>query len=370
MPEFRQDPITGRWVIIAADRAARPNSFREGCDEDAVGWVERCEPHAETTQRGARTARPTLQSGAAEWIHADCPFCAGHEAETPPEVLARRPSGQAANAPGWQVRAVPNKFPALTLDDNSPAASEATFHSKVGCGAHEVIVESPRHVLSLTQLTEEEVAAALLVYAERLRALGRDPRLKYGLLFKNVGAAAGASLEHTHAQLLATPFVPAALQQELDGAAEFHRRHGRCPFCAMLDAELRANQRVVMADPQFVAFCPHASRFGFETWILPRQHAGRFEDIEPPVALALAGVLHRVLAAVERVVAPPAYNLVVHTLPFGTPEVPHYHWHVEVLPSLTKVAGFEWGAGVHINAVPPEEAAGRMTNERRMTNVE
>lgn len=324
MPDLRKDPIVGRWVIVAKSRAKRPHNFK---------------------------STPQLVPGSF------CPFCEGHEAYTPPEILAYRNNGSPANGEGWRVRVVPNKFPALEIEGDLNKRGEGIYDMMRGVGAHEVIIESPRHLLSTSDLSEESLAEVFWVYRERLADLKRDPRLVYGMLFKNVGAAAGASLEHTHSQLIVTPIVPIAVGEEIAGSLEFHRYRGRCVFCDMIQQELAGEKRIVLDSPGFVAFCPFASRFPFETWVLPKPHASHFENVERHNVEELARVLRQVIGNIETALDRPGYNYIMHTAPFDTPELGHYHWHLEIIPRLTQTAGFEWGTGFYINPVPPEEAA-------------
>ena len=195
------------------------------------------------------------------------------------------------------------------------------------------------------------------VYRDRLVDLKKDPRLVYGMIFKNVGAAAGASLEHTHSQLIVTPIVPINVWEEMTGSLEFYNYRGRCVYCDMIQQELATEKRIVLDTPGFVAFCPFASRFPFETWILPKNHSSHFENIQKNEVEELSGVMRQVIVKVEAALDQPAYNYIVHTAPFDTQELGHYHWHIEIMPSLTKTAGFEWGTGFYINPVPPEQAA-------------
>ena len=197
----------------------------------------------------------------------------------------------------------------------------------------------------------------LWVYRDRLVDLKKDPRLVYGMIFKNVGAAAGASLEHTHSQLIVTPIVPINVWEEMTGSLEFYNYRGRCVYCDMIQQELATEKRIVLDTPGFVAFCPFASRFPFETWILPKNHSSHYENIQKNGVDELAGVMRQVIAKIEAALDRPAYNYIIHTAPFDTQELDHYHWHIEIIPSLTKTAGFEWGTGFYINPVPPEEAA-------------
>jgi len=324
MPDLRKDPIVGRWVIVAKSRARRPHDF----DTSPV-------------------RRPT----------AFCPFCEGQEDKTPPEILAYRRPGTAPNTPGWRVRVVPNKFPALEIEGDLNKRGEGIYDMMRGVGAHEVIIESPRHLISTSELSEPELQEVLWAYRDRLMDLKRDRRLVYGMVFKNVGAAAGASLEHTHSQLIVTPIVPINVWEEMTGSLEFFNYRGRCVYCDMIQQELATEKRLVHDTPTFIAFCPFASRFPFETWILPKNHGSHFENIQAGAVEDLASILRIVMLKIEAALDRPAYNYILHTAPFDTHELPHYHWHIEIMPSLTRPAGFEWGTGFYINPVPPEEAA-------------
>jgi len=323
MPELRKDPIVDRWVIIAKDRANRPQEI-------------------------ATTSQTTSS--------APCPFCEGNEAETPGELLAFRSTGSIADGPGWRVRVVPNKFPALKPTGDTQQTSDGFYESHSGIGAHEVIIETPRHRISASELSEDNLREVLRAYRERLIERRKDRRLAYGVVFKNVGGAAGASIEHTHSQLIATPIVPPAVCAELQASLARFRERGRCVYCQLIDQE-RAAGRIVHDESSFIAFCPFASRSPYETWILPTAHASRYEAISDGDVTALAQTLKRVIGKIEQALGHPAYNYVLHTSPFHTPELDHYHWRIEIIPRVTELAGFEWGTGYYINPVPPEEAA-------------
>jgi UDPglucose--hexose-1-phosphate uridylyltransferase len=226
-----------------------------------------------------------------------------------------------------------------------------------GIGAHEVIIECPQHEITMANLSEENIREVLWVYRDRLVDLKKDPRLVYGMVFKNVGAAAGASLEHTHSQLIVTPIVPINVWEEMTGALEFFNYRGRCIYCDMIHQELASNNRIVLDTPNFVSLAPFASRFPFETWILPKNHNSHYENIQKTEVDELGMVLKTILLKLEVALEKPAYNYIIHTSPFDTQALPHYHWHIEVIPRLTRVAGFEWGTGFYINPVPPEQAA-------------
>jgi UDPglucose--hexose-1-phosphate uridylyltransferase len=324
MSELRKDPIVGRWVIIAPDRAKRPQDYRQEF---------------------------RLTAGAFD------PFLEGNEDATPPEILAYRAGGSRPNGPGWRVRVVPNKFPALTVEGSLSKRGDGMYDLMNGVGAHEVIIECPHSETNMSRLSAEHIREVLWAYRDRLVDLKRDPRLVHGLIFKNKGAPAGASLEHSHSQLIVTPVVPISVWEEMTGSLEFYNYRGRCIYDDMIQQELAAARRVVLDTPGFLVFCPFASRFPFETWILPKQHSSQFENIPRQSLDELGMVLKTVLGKLEAALDDPPYNYVVHTAPFDSGELPHYHWHFEIFPRLTRVAGFEWGSGFYINPVSPEEAA-------------
>jgi len=325
MPELRKDPIVGRWVIIATERAKRPHDFQ------------------------GETQPQTLDG--------DCPFCEGHESNTPPEILAYRERGTSANGPGWRVRVISNRYPALRIEGNLHKRGEGMYDMMAGVGAHEVIIECPKHRISMADLEEENIREVLWAYRDRLVDLKKDTRFVHGMILKNVGAAPGASPEPTHRQLNVTPTVPIPVWEEMTGSLEFANYRGRCIYCDMILQEQNTESRVVLDTEHFTAFCPFASRFPFETWILPKSHSSHFENIPKSSVDDLGTVLKTVLGKIESALHRPPYNYIIHTAPFDHQELAHYHWHIEVIPRLTKVAGFEWGSGFYINPVPPEDAA-------------
>jgi UDPglucose--hexose-1-phosphate uridylyltransferase len=231
------------------------------------------------------------------------------------------------------------------------------YVTRPGKGIHEVIVEAPDHIIRFTGLDLDQASLVFRAYRDRLRSLSEDPRIAYAQIFKNSGAAAGASLEHAHSQLIATSVVPTQIQSELARARSYHRQHGQCAFCDMLLFELRAGVRVVAETDSFVAFCPYASQFPYETWVLPRRHRCSFEEAEDAEIRELAGVVRDVIGRIEFTLNDPAFNYLIHTSPYRGGAADHYHWHMEISPRLTKTAGFEWGAGDYINTVSPEDAA-------------
>jgi UDPglucose--hexose-1-phosphate uridylyltransferase len=325
VPELRKDPVTGRWVIISTDRQKRPNDF--------------------VFERARIIGRE------------QCPFCPGREALTPPEIMSYRDNGGAPNTPGWGVRVVPNKFPALQVEGTLDREGEGIFDRMNGIGAHEVIIETPDHDRTLASMSELEIERVLFAYRDRVADLKKDIRLRYILIFKNHGAAAGATLEHTHSQLIALPIVPDFVREEIDGARRHFQAKERCVFCDIVRQDIRDGRRVILENADIIALAPYAPRFPFETWLLPKRHGARFEEAPRHEYEGLARMLKAVLQRVDRALGSPAYNIIVHTAPFSEDTSEIYHWHLEVMPKLTKVAGFEWGTGFYINPTSPEEAA-------------
>ncbi len=285
-----------------------------------------------------------------------CPFCPGHEQKTPPEVLAYRTSG-GGNEAGWTLRVVPNKFPALRIEGDFDREGEGIYDRMNGIGAHEVVIETPQHELTLAGMTDQAVEDVFWAFRDRILDLKKDRRMRYILVFKNHGEAAGASLEHTHSQLIALPVVPRRVVEEMEGAKKYYDSRERCIYCDIIRQEIQTGTRVVLETEQFVVICPYAARFPFEVWVLPRRHFSHFEDSDAPAFRNIGWVMPVLLREIDKVLEHPAYNFMIHTAPLQDPELPYYHWHIELIPKLTKVAGFEWGTGFYINPTSPEEAA-------------
>jgi UDPglucose--hexose-1-phosphate uridylyltransferase len=321
VPELRKDPVVERWVIIATERARRPMDFTP------------------------ETARP--------WRSEGCPFCPGHEEMTPPELF-RTPG--AGDGP-WRVRVVPNKFPALHVDGELSASGEGIYDRMDGVGAHEVVVDTPDHFARFGTLSDAHVGDLLRAYRARLRALKADPRLEYVLIFKNHGAAAGASLEHPHSQIVATPILPELVVEERAGASRYFRMKERCVWCDIVRQERRDGARLVLDREGFVALAPFAPRFPYETWVLPAVHQSSFEALADEALPSLAGLLRELMTRLERLFDDPPYNFVLHTAPLRETAAEHFHWHLELMPKLTRLAGFELGSGFYMNPTPPEDAA-------------
>ena len=328
MSELRKDPVTGRWVIIASERENRPGV---------------------TLPNFADTPPP-----------GPCPFCEGNESYTPPEVLAFRDRNSQRNQKGWWVRVIPNKFPAMKIEGPTLRVGEGMYDMMSGIGAHEVVIEDPRHDMRMSDMPVKQIEEIFWAYRERMLDLHRDLRFRYVMIFKNHGSQSGATLDHSHSQIIALPVIPKRVQEELDGARNYYAYKERCVFCDIIHQEERDNIRIVSSNEWFIAFHPYASRFPFETWILPRQHASFFSDIQINEVADLARLIKEALQRFKKVLKDPAYNFVIHTAPFTEEDSPHYHWHVELIPRLTRIAGFEWGTGFYINSISPEVATKRI----------
>jgi UDPglucose--hexose-1-phosphate uridylyltransferase len=285
-----------------------------------------------------------------------CPFCPGNESQTKNEVFAFRSSG-APNHPGWTTRVVPNRFPVLSMGGDFDRHVEGLYDRMNGVGAHEVIIDCPEHVASLAETSENNIANVFWAFRKRAGALKRDARLAYTFLFKNHGEAAGASLEHSHSQLIAIPVIPNQVKEEFDRTKCYFDSYGRCVFCDIIRQEDTEQARVIVEDDRLIAFAPYASRSPFEIWILPRKHGTHFECAEPEIVCSLAKMLRALLAKIDRELERPAYNFVLHNGGMRDPELPHYHWRLEMIPRLVRLAGFEWGTGWYTNPTTPEGAA-------------
>ena len=324
MPELRKDPIIGRWVIISTERGKRPVDYE-------------------------------IPAPAAS--HGSCPFCYGHEHLTTPEIMAVRPPETAPNSPGWQLRVIANKYPALRVEGELEKSGEGLYDKMSGIGAHEIIVEMPEHNRLLSDLDTLHIQNILSAYVSRMQDLKRDTRLKYLMIFKNQGYRAGASLEHSHSQLIATPIVPKTINEELAGAQEYYSYKERCVFCDIVKQETEDRRRLVLENDRFISIAPFAARFPFECWLLPKRHESNFESITPSDLALLASILKDTLLRIKASVSNPPYNLVLHTAPCQMSGLQHFHWHMEIMPRLTRVAGFERGTGFYINPTPPEDYA-------------
>ena len=322
MPELRQNFFTKEWVIIATERARRPEEL--------------------ATHRVAQPIPEFVEN---------CPFSPGNENKTPPEVM-RVPAGDS-----WAVRVIPNKFAALS-SEVQPTRSLQHLRRRIdGFGFHEVIIDSPDHSRYMGLLSDEHAAAILKVYRERYNALSIDRRVNHITIFKNHGTDAGASLQHPHSQLIATPVIPSQVRHRLHEALRHYDDVGECMFCHMVEREVEDQTRIVLKGEHFVAMEEFAAPTPFATHIFPLRHMASFGEITDLEIADLARVLRTLLAKIYVGLENPDLNFTIRSGPTEYSGVRHFHWYVSVIPRLTRVAGFELGSGMFINTVLPEAAA-------------
>lgn len=323
--ELRTDPITGRIVAIDLGPFKRRDDFE-------------------------------LEPVRLEDAPSQCPLCEGREADAGPEILAWREGGP-ANAPGWSVRVVPNRHPMLRIEGEASVRSRDLFESRDGLGAHEVIVETPIHDQPLHTLDTDHLWRVLWAWRTRIQDLKRDTRFASIVVFKNHGRAAGARLDHSHSQLTAYPMIPPAMSDKLRGAARHLTKTGRCIYCDVIAQELTDGRRIISDRSAILAIAPFASRVPFETWLVPRDHSPRFEEATDETLHVLAAQIKSVMARIDWALERPACNVVLHTAPLSGEGDTAFHWHLDILPRVTRFSGLEWGSGLYRNPVSPEEAA-------------
>jgi len=327
MPQLRKDPIISRWVIIATERSKRPKDFKV---------IDSSPPQEE------------------------CPFCAGKEQLTPGEVFSIKD-----DKGNWQVRVVPSIKPFLEMDHNLWKKGKGPYDLMNGIGRHEIVVETPRHIGNMADLTIENIKDVFFTYGERIKDIEKDEHIKYVLIFKNYSwNAGGGRIKHARSQIIATPVNLKRVKEELEGAKSYFDYHERCVFCDMIRQEIGQGERLILNEGGFVAFVPFAPRFPFEVWILPKAHCPNFHATGNEALFSLSTVMKKILSKIKNMLNDPPYNYVIHTTPFRRPHPGHwttidedYHWHIEITPRLTQVAGFEWGTGFYICPSLPEEAA-------------
>ncbi len=330
MPEIRHNIISREWVIIATERAKRPEDF----------------------------AQPNLRKKEFPPYEPKCPFCPGNEHLAPPETF-RIPKGNS-----WQVRVVPNKFSALSAVGDLTRKADGLKRTINGVGLHEVLVECPEHNRTPALLTEEEYEKVIETYYHRYHALSSDARVAHVTLFKNHGERAGSSLDHAHSQIIGTPIIPPQVRDRMENALRFYDETGECIHCSLVNDELRDNSRIIEKTEHFVAFIPFAALTPFHMWIYPLKHNASFLDATPAELRDLARLLRRILRKIYMNLENADFNLSVRTPPREASGLKYYHWYVSVIPRVTRVAGFEIGSGMFINVSLPEKSAEFMRNAR------
>ncbi len=317
MSELRRDPILRRWVVIAPERAP------------------------ELAPR--RVEGPSFVDG-------PCPFCPGNEHLNPVEIVAIR------NGNGWQVRITPDKQPLLRIEGELGRRGAGMFDRMNAIGAHELVTDTPEHPQTWADFPLAQMTTLLETYRARLIDLRRDSRFRHVLVLKNHGAV-WSQYRHAHSHVIATPFTPKRLEEELAGAREYYRLKERCAFCDEIDEEIAAGVRVVARNDQFVTIAPFASAHPYELWLLPRQHAADFGHPADRALGPLADLIVDALRRLRTVLDDPPYSVALHAAPLMGGDQAEFHWHLEVVPHLGEQLGMEWATGIYSNPVPPESAA-------------
>ena len=326
MSEMRCNPITLDWVVVAPDRALRPDHFHQQAVE--------------------HLARPAHRD--------DCPFCVGNEALTPAEITrVTAPDGS------WLVRVIPNKYSVFEATLDMQRKKQGTFRSMAAAGVHEVVVEHPRHDLELGEMEPAHLVLLLRMYRERYQVLRGNPLVESIVIFKNQGQRAGSSLEHAHSQITAAPVLSSQVCMRLQEARRFHELEGGCLYCTVLHEELLAEERIIEAGETFVAFMPYAALSPYHTWVFPRKHQASFDEISDADIEELAGLLSRLLRRMKAAAGAPDYNITIRSAPVG--EVSGcFHWYISIVSRISQLAGFELGSGTYINSMRPERCAERV----------
>lgn len=324
MSEMRFNPITLDWVVMAPDRALRPDDFHHNAVEHHVRPQHRYE----------------------------CPFCTGNEAQTPGEIARMSaPDGS------WLVRVIPNKFSVFDATLDLQRRKNGTFRSMAAAGVHEVVVEHPRHDLDLAEMDPAHLALVLRMYRERYRVLRGNPAVETIVIFKNQGQRAGSSLEHSHSQITAAPVLSSQVGMRLQEARRFHELEGGCLYCTVVQEELVAEERILEAGSAFVAFMPYAALSPYHTWVFPRKHESSFDEISDADIDELAGMLSRVLRRLKVAASAPDYNITIRSAPVGEVSSGCFHWYLSIVSRMSQLAGFELGSGTYINSMRPERCA-------------
>ncbi|KAG8363491.1 hypothetical protein BUALT_Bualt19G0027900 [Buddleja alternifolia] len=325
-PEIRKDAVHNRWVIFSPARARRPSDFKSKSD-----------PNQKST------------------IQTECPFCAGHEHECAPEIFRVPPDSTS----DWNIRVIENLYPALSRDLESTSVecggdSAAAAVAVAGLGFHDVVIESPEHPVHLIDLSEDQIGEVLLAYKKRIEQLRAFDSIKYVQVFKNHGASAGASMSHSHSQIMALPIVPPTASARIQSMKEFFGQTGKCGLC-----QVRVDDFIINESSHFISIVPFAATYPFEIWIIPRDHSSHFHELDSEKAFDVGGLLKLMLMKMSLQLNDPPYNLMIHTAPLqiDSTHLPFTHWFIQIVPQLSVVGGFELGTGCYINPVFPEDAA-------------
>lgn len=325
MSQLRRDPADHSWTIFLDDLDYGPSSY------------EIC---------GTNIRNNDI-----------CPLCHGQEAQTTPEIMALRPKGGEKNKGGWTIRVVPNMYPALRIEGELIKRGDGPYDSISGIGAHELIIESPVHNEGLGDFSRQHISELIRVFLSRYQDLRRDSRFKYISIFKNYGQNAGATLEHSHTQLIALPVVPKKITQMMDIKRNYFQRKDRCLFCDIVMEEKQFKNRLILEDESFLAFVPFAVRAPFGIMILPKKHQHNFSQMDEKEIWDLSGLLRILLRKMDDLLNYPPYNLILNNAPLSPDGQDFFHWHIDILPRIVNYSGFDWLSGFHTNTTTPEKAA-------------
>ncbi len=323
MSEIRLNILSGDWTIIASERSKKPQDFHKPKQEESAQAYQK-----------------------------DCPFCPGNEG-----VFVNTETFRIGDSNAWQVKSIYNKYPALSPDKNPARTVEGLNNVIGGFGAHEVIIEHPRHDLTISLMTDQEILNIIKAYKSRYESLIGIKGIEAVTIFKNQGPGAGASLRHPHSQIVATPIVPPMTRVRLDNAARHFDTTGKCIFCQMLNGELADKKRIICETEKFVSFVPFAAAAPFIIWIFPRRHMASFADIDASEMSGMAFVLKDALSRLYHGLGNPDFNYTIRSAPANDGGKEYFHWYLSVVPRISQPAGFELGSGVFINATVPEECA-------------
>lgn len=324
MPELRQDLVRGNWVLIATDTALKPRDF------------------------------PMNKNGVKiSGNNSFCPFCEGNEAHTTSELASVRQNDSLPDTPGWLIRTITNKYSGFKLEGQLAIIEAGIYQSCNGLGQHEVIIETPQHGVEFHHFSSPEIRNVFQMLKGRYNVLAEDERIKYIQIYKNRGIFAGASLEHSHSQILALPMVPSSQK----GIEDYYKKNGRCLLCDVMGEEKKAKKRVIVEKEDFMLICPYASRFPYETWIIPKRHTRHFGEITEKELVSLSSIVQVFLKVAVKCLNDPSYNIIINSAPVNVPDVEGYHWYLEIIPRLIINSGVEITTGIYMNPVAPEIAA-------------
>lgn len=325
MTEFRKDPTSNEWILIASQRVKRPTNF----------------------------IYPKKSKVDVDYVE-DCPFCFGNERLTPPEKAVYRNSPESLL---WKIRVIPNMFPAVSSErSNESSLIDNFFRTTSGYGFHEVIIESPFHNQTIVKLKISEIELIIRTYLDRFEDLAKDS-IKYIMLFKNQGKLAGASINHIHSQIIAVPLISEYVRHKNEIALNYFKKTKRCLYCDINSKELKSEDRILYQNDDFLVFNPYASRYPFETWISPKHHQASFRNISSKEIKTLASILLETMVKIDHGLNNPDFNYLFYSAPIGKENSSHLHWYIQIVPRIHNFGGFEIGTGIYINIQSPEVSA-------------